>query len=236
MAKLQPKVKPVQTTRDLLAQLDLASNPDRKGDRRIARTRVALLEAAQRLLATRSIDGISIDEIVFEADVAKGSFYNHFDDKDALANDLFAMIRGHAAEIVQEAVEPDASPAVKLLTGSYVLIKFTCEHPESASAMMRLSPELLSRKAPLNIQAKSIINDGIETGEFSGMPADSATLMVIGVMLVMHQETLGMKWPLKRIIQKMSPMMTGVLKALGMSHEDAEEASRLASERVTSLP
>lgn len=236
MAKAQPKSKPIQSTRDLLAHLDFASNPERKGDRRVARTRVALLEAAQRLLATRSIDGISIDEIVYEADVAKGSFYNHFEDKDALANDLFAMIRGHAAEIVTQAIEPKASSAVKLLTGSFVLIKFTCEHPESASAMMRLSPELLSRKAPLNVQAKSIISDGLENGEFSGMPADSATLMVIGVMLIMHQETLGMRWPLKRIIQKMSPMMTGVLKALGMSHNDAEEAARLAAKRVISLP
>ena len=220
----------------LLAQLHLAATSGQTIDRRIARTRVALLEAAQRLLSVKSIDGLSIDEIVHEADVAKGSFYNHFEDKEALAEELFSLIRSHAAHLVTDAIDPTTSHAVQLVTGAFVLLKFTHEHPESASALMRLSPELLSRNAPLNVLAKNIIENGMESGDFTGMPADSATLLVVGVMLVMHQEGLGMKWPLKRILSKMSPLMSGVLKAIGMNEADAEAATNEAAAIVNKLP
>ena len=51
-------------------------------------TRQVLLDATQALLASRSMDALSVDEIVMRADVAKGTFYNHFSDKDALAREL----------------------------------------------------------------------------------------------------------------------------------------------------
>ena len=60
----------------------------RQVDRRRVRTRAALLRAGASLFATRSVDGVSIDDIVAAADVAKGSFYNHFPDKEALAAEL----------------------------------------------------------------------------------------------------------------------------------------------------
>ena len=52
-------------------------------------TRMALLAAGQKLLAERPIDALAIDEIVQTAGVAKGSFYNHFEDKDAFAFAIF---------------------------------------------------------------------------------------------------------------------------------------------------
>ena len=51
-------------------------------DRRRERTRAALMRAGQVLFATRSVDAVSIDDIVAAAEVAKGSFYNHFPDKE----------------------------------------------------------------------------------------------------------------------------------------------------------
>ena len=42
------------------------------------------------LLAQRDVGALSVDEIVAAADVAKGSFYNHFQDKDAFAREIGA--------------------------------------------------------------------------------------------------------------------------------------------------
>ena len=46
------------------------------------RTRAALLASGAELLGQRPIDAIAINEIVEHAGVAKGSFFNHFADKD----------------------------------------------------------------------------------------------------------------------------------------------------------
>lgn len=62
-------------------------------DRRRQRTRAALLEAGRRLFAARSVEAVTIDDIVAAADVAKGSFYNHFTDREALAREVAAEIR-----------------------------------------------------------------------------------------------------------------------------------------------
>lgn len=67
----------VKLTPSLLGQLDTARNQGAKSDRRINRTRLALLEAVLRLCATRAIEGVSIDDIANEDQVAKGRYHNH---------------------------------------------------------------------------------------------------------------------------------------------------------------
>ena len=53
-------------------------------ERRKARTRRKLIEAAQDLLAERGTTDVSIQEITERADVGFGSFYNHFETKSEL--------------------------------------------------------------------------------------------------------------------------------------------------------
>ena len=53
-------------------------------DRRKARTRQALIDAAVRLIAEGRGDRASVQEITEEADIGFGSFYNHFDSKEQL--------------------------------------------------------------------------------------------------------------------------------------------------------
>src|SRR5436190_18108660 len=60
-----------------------ASGPTRL-DRRKARTRQALIDAAARLIAEGRGERASIQEITDAADIGFGSFYNHFESKDEL--------------------------------------------------------------------------------------------------------------------------------------------------------
>lgn len=45
----------------------------------------AILEATNRLLATRGYESMSMDDIAAEVGIAKGSLYRHFESKEALA-------------------------------------------------------------------------------------------------------------------------------------------------------
>jgi AcrR family transcriptional regulator len=55
------------------------------GREKRARTRTQLIEAAKTLLTERSIEAVTVDEVVTAAAVAKGTFYYHFNDLEELA-------------------------------------------------------------------------------------------------------------------------------------------------------
>ena len=213
----------------LLGQLDTARKPGEAAGRRVSRTRVALLEAAQRLFATRSVDSVSIDDIAKEAEVAKGSLYNHFDSKEALADELFRMVRGHVADLLDTAVDDQTPPPERLVRGAFVILRFAIDHPESVAALLKLSPALLENNNPLNIKAREIIVEGLESGHFKGIPSDSATLLMVGAMLVMLQDSIDRQKSVKRLIARIIPLMVGVLKALGVDSDSAAVAAKAAA-------
>ena len=55
-----------------------------RGARRKRETRSRLLDAALRLMAEKGMEGVAINEITEAADVGFGSFYNHFESKEAI--------------------------------------------------------------------------------------------------------------------------------------------------------
>lgn len=57
-----------------------------------AETRQRIFETARRLIMEHGFENVSVDSIVEAAGVAKGSFYVHFESKDALAVDSQVQI------------------------------------------------------------------------------------------------------------------------------------------------
>ena len=53
-------------------------------DRRSARTRAALREALIQLINEKGYDAITVGDLCERADITRGTFYNHYSDKDAL--------------------------------------------------------------------------------------------------------------------------------------------------------
>ena len=223
--RLTESTKP---TPSLLAQLNTASQLGETTSRRVSRTRVALLEAAQRLFSKRSIDSVSIDDITKEAEVAKGSLYNHFDSKEALAGELLGMIRGHVTGLLDRSVDDMTPPPERLARGAFVILRFAVDHPESVAALLKLSPVLLENNTTLN-KAREIITEGLGSGHFKGIPADSATLLMVGAMFVMLQDSIDRQKSFKRLIPRIIPLMGGVLKALGVDSEQAAALTKAAA-------
>jgi AcrR family transcriptional regulator len=71
-------------------------------DRRVSRTRRALLDAFYALLGERRFQAISVGDVVERADVGRSTFYKHFGSKDELLRHsmepLLAMIADAAGE------------------------------------------------------------------------------------------------------------------------------------------
>lgn len=62
--------------------------PTANTDRRIARSKRALRTALIELMEERGLDGLSVNDLCARADLNRGTFYNHFHDKDDLLTTL----------------------------------------------------------------------------------------------------------------------------------------------------
>jgi len=91
-----------------------------------ARSRARLIDAALAVFARQGLEAASINEIAREADMANGTFYLHFKDKDELTSVVALSV---AAEIVREldaamADIDDAAERVSLGTRQFIRIAF----------------------------------------------------------------------------------------------------------------
>ena len=80
----------------------------RRGERRRARTRADILEAARQVFALRGYHDASIAEITEQADVAVGTFYLYFRDKDEAFTTVLGDGFRETIEQVKQAVASEA--------------------------------------------------------------------------------------------------------------------------------
>ena len=71
------------------------------GQEKRARTRAQLIAAASALFAKRSWTSVTIDDLVREAGVAKGTFYVHFEDMHALTVAVVGELIHSFDELIQ---------------------------------------------------------------------------------------------------------------------------------------
>lgn len=172
---------------------DGADAPVRRGERRKQHTKRRLLESAAGTYSLMGVDGATISAITERADVGLGTFYLHFEDKDAIAAAVSAIVvRATLAAEVSLAAELAAAapsqPVDRLVLLSRVIIDeaakasrlfcalLTWEGPRASSfsrPTMRdlLTPELASR-----------VGQGVESGLYRIEDSTITAHAVLGVL------------------------------------------------------
>jgi AcrR family transcriptional regulator len=144
--------------------------------------RDALVRAGQTLFSANAVDAIAIDDIVREAGVAKGSFYKHFPDKEAL---LAAVVRRIFARIEREvtaanAAVPDA--AARVARGICVYLRYVADEPEQGGVLVRNNRSGWTLPVTeLNKGTVADIRQGLLAGRFVVPTVEAGTLLVQGV-------------------------------------------------------
>jgi AcrR family transcriptional regulator len=187
-------------------------------DRRRARTRGVLLAAGRTLIGNHGVAGLKIQDITEEADVALGSFYNYFSNKEELVE---AVVEESLAEMAAAAGINDANrdqdPAVT--TGLAVLrivgIAFT--DPDLARLLVHLDHSDLVYSRAMRPQATAVVEAGVEAGRFH----------VPDVDVVVHNVVAGSLALIRRILdgehdESVIPVQAELsLRLLGLGPEDA---------------
>ena len=202
-----------------------------KIDRRWERTRAALLNAGRTLLAARDVEGVTVDEIVAAADVAKGSFYNHFVDKDVFAREIASAVRRQAEQAVDEVNAGVADPATHLARALCVFMRFAIEHRESAQVLWRLNSGATMVDAPINRNMRDHLQDGINLQRFKYVDLEAAVLLVMGVIVISLRHALEERL-VTPPIDVAKAMAAGLLRSLGVA---PTQAARLACEAADDI-
>src|SRR6185312_4833016 len=112
-------------------------------DRRKARTRQALIDAAVRLIADGRGDRASIQEITEAADIGFGSFYNHFVSKEELFQTASEEVLERWAQMIDAACAGLDDPAEVFAISLRISGRLAWTHPEIAGFITGAGLELL---------------------------------------------------------------------------------------------
>ncbi len=203
----------------------------RPPDRRRVRTREALLSAGCTLFASRDVDGVSVDEIVAAAEVAKGSFYNHFADKDVFAREIGAAVRRQVELAINEANAGIEDAAEHLARALCVFVRFAIEHPDSARVLWKLNSGATMADAPINRGLRDVVQRGIRADRFRHVDLEGGILLVMGIIVIVLRHVLE-----ERVVTPpgavAANMAAGLLRALGIT---TSQSGRLAESAAADL-
>src|SRR5271167_5162124 len=119
-----------------MAKIDLARRAQIGRDRR-AKTRAQLMKAARALYAERALDSVTVDDVVNEASVAKGTFYVHFEH----LGELQAAVADELAQNFDDLLQPLrmtlANPVERVAAGCAAFIQEALQNPAWGSLLAR---------------------------------------------------------------------------------------------------
>ncbi|MBP6012934.1 MAG: TetR/AcrR family transcriptional regulator [Alphaproteobacteria bacterium] len=196
--------------------------------RKRERTRGELVAAAERLVAVRGLDALSIDEITEEADVAKGTFYTHFTDKDDLAAAIGNQIRIELEERITATNEGIADTAVRMANGLSLMLAFAIAQPVRARALLRLIPGGVDPETPINAGIRGDIAMGMKSKRFAVASVNAAVVAMIGIAM---STALHLTDTTRRVAEPYAfaaEALATALLALGMKQADAVRIANAA--------
>ncbi|MEU6352530.1 TetR/AcrR family transcriptional regulator [Streptomyces sp. NPDC047072] len=156
----------------------------RRLDRRRERTRNALVYAAQRLLAERRTE-VAIQEITDLADVGVGSFYNHFDSKEALFRTAAEEALEWWGTLMDRLTADLDDPAVAFAQSLRLTGRLHRRHPRLSRVLLSVGPELARSERGLAPRAHRDIRAAATAGRFRVDDPDLALAMTAGAVLAL---------------------------------------------------
>lgn len=192
---------------------------------RAARTRAALIAAGFELLVERPIDAIPIDDVVAKAGVAKGSFFNHFADKQDFANAIATEVRLEVEALITKANDGVANPVERIAGGMRVAAEFAMAQPKRSAVLLRSQGSSTARAHPLNRGVVGDFEAACQQGLLRPEAQQSGVLYWLGLCQAIMTNIVERRPSRDDANRRLAEMLVLGLTGLGI---DATEAVRLA--------
>ncbi len=150
--------------------------------RRKARTRAALIRAAQVLIAEGKT-AVPILEITQAADVGMGSFYNHFETKEQLYQAAVEDALDTHGALLDELTTDLDDPAQVFAQSFRLTGRLHRRHPELSKVLLHHGLELATSESGLAPRARRDIEAAVRAGRFTVQDTELAMVTVAGTAL-----------------------------------------------------
>jgi len=198
---------------------------------RAQRTRDALIRAGRELFSERPVDAVAIDDIVQAADVAKGSFYNHFTDRDDLVRAVVGEIREALEARVGEVNAGVEDPARRVARAVCVYQRYALDEPMNARVLVRVHSGFASLSSPVNQGGIEDITAGLASGRFSIATVEAGLLFVMGVSQTAMARTCRDPQP-ALAISLAQQVCALILRGLGVPSAEADTIAAQAADEI----
>jgi len=140
----------------------------RKGEKR----KLELLEIAYRMFISRGYENTSVDDIIAEAGIAKGTYYYYFESKEQTLEEVIGMMIDKEIEAAGANLDSDM-PVPQKIIGIIASINPSQEEktiegalmqPENIVMHQKIKRRLVEKVVPLLARA---VEEGVEQGIFS---------------------------------------------------------------------
>ena len=199
--------------------------PANRLDRRKARTRQALIDAAVRLIAEGRGEQASIQEITEAADIGFGSFYNHFASKEQLFQTASEEVLERWGQMIDTACAGLHDPAEVFAVSLRISGRLAWAHPEIAGFITGSGLALLDAPRGLAPYALRDIRAGQATGRFTVSDAEIALSAVAGGLLGLLR--LHERHPGRVAESSVDELAEACLRLLGLRASEARRLARL---------
>lgn len=196
------------------------------------RTRDAMIHAGLGLFAERPIDAVPIDDIVTAAGVAKGSFFNHFADKQEFANAIAAEIRQDIEARVAKANGNIRDPLERLSGGMMIAVGFALLQRDRAKVMLRGMAWTTGRDHPLNSGLREDIDACIAADLFNEEACGSGLQFWLGACQMVMVSVIAQHLSHPEAAERMRETIIMALSGMGVAVERARQVAGNCVERL----
>jgi AcrR family transcriptional regulator len=201
------------------------SVPANRLDRRKARTRQALVDAAIRLIAEGRGERASIQEITEAADIGFGSFYNHFVSKEELFKTASEEVLERWGQMLDASCAGVQDPAEVFALSLRISGRLAWTHPDIAGFITGAGLELLEAPRGLAPRALRDIRAGQAAGRFTVPDAEIPVSAVAGGLLGLLR--LHQRQPQRVTESAVDELAEACLRLLGVPATGARRLARL---------
>ncbi|OBF36783.1 TetR family transcriptional regulator [Mycobacterium sp. ACS1612] len=140
--------------------------PVNRLERRKQRTRAALIQAAQALIAAGKLN-VPVLEITQAADVGMGSFYNHFDSKEELFEAAVADVLDTHGALLDQLTATIDDPAETFASSFRLTGRLFRRRPQESRILLASGLNLMSSERGLGPRALRDIETAVAAGRFT---------------------------------------------------------------------
>jgi AcrR family transcriptional regulator len=207
----------------ILGAMPTVTEPRTRGHRKREKTRSQLIAAGLRVLAERG-EALTVSDVVAEADVSNGTFYNYFADREALVDALAAhSVLALAEDAARETA--DADPALRFAVATGRVLRRAQADPTWGRVVMRLVNLHAGVGEGVSRYLEADLSAGRAQGRFERGPDDVTLDLLLGLILM----------AIRRIVEGRAAVdyaETLVARALAVLGVPAAEAREIAGEAL----